>query len=253
MPTSTLTKITTTEAKLMLRDGANVFFSVIFPTALMVALAFLIPGFREPAEDLEGRYAGLSAAELYAPVVLALAIATVSITIVPTYLATYREQGVLRRLATTPASPRDLLSAQLIVNLALLAIGSTLALLAAIFVVDVSAPANFASLVIAFVLGTVATMAVGLVIAAVAPTAKATTAIAMSVYFPMLFFAGVWTPGPAMPDAIRAVADFSPVGAAAEAMTDAWFGDWPSLLHVAVMVGWAVVGGFVAAKLFRWE
>ena len=253
MPASTLTKITTTESKLMLRDGANVFFSVFFPAALLVALAFVIPGFRDPIDGLEGRYAGLNAADLYAPIVVAIAIATVAITVVPVYLATYREQGVLRRLATTPASPRDLLSAQLIVNLVLMAIGATLALLAAIFVVDVAAPANFASLVIAFALGTVATIAVGLVIAAVAPTAKATTAIAMSVYFPMLFFAGVWTPGPAMPDAIRSVADFSPVGAAAEAMTDAWFGDWPSPLHLAVMVGWAVAGGFVAAKLFRWE
>lgn len=257
MPTSTLSTITTTEAKLVLRDRANVFFAIIFPAGLLVALAYVIPGFREPIEDLAategGRYAGLAAADFYLPVVLTLAIVTVAISIVPMYLATYREQGVLRRLATTPASPRDVLGAQVIVNLGLLVVGSALAVVVGLVVVDVEPPQNVLGLLLAFTLATLAALALGLVIASVAPTARATTAIAIAVYFPLLFFAGVWTPGPAMPDALRRIADFAPAGAAAEAMTDAWFGDWPEPLHLAVLIAWAGLAGFAAAKLFRWE
>ncbi len=257
MPTSTLPTITRTEAKLVMRDGASVFFSIIFPAMLLVVLSFVIPGFREPVEELAdfdgGRYAGLAAADFYTPVVLALAIITVAISIVPTYLATYREQGVLRRLATTPASPRDVLGAQLIVNLGLLVVGSALAVASALTIVGVEPPQNVPALLVSFALATIAALAIGLVIASVAPTARATTAITMIIYFPLLFFAGVWTPGPAMPEALRRVADFTPSGAAAEAMTDAWLGDWPEPLHVVVLIAWGVLAGLTAARVFRWQ
>jgi ABC-2 type transport system permease protein len=66
-------------------------------------------------------------------------------------------------------------------------------------------------------------------------------------------FAGVWTPGATMPDAARNVADFTPIGAASEAIADAWSGAWPTPLHLAVLVGCAVVASAAAARLFRWE
>jgi ABC-2 type transport system permease protein len=56
-----------------------------------------------------------------------------------------------------------------------------------------------------------------------------------------------------MPELARTIADLTPLGAAAEAMSDAWFGDWPSPLHVAVLAGWSVLAGAAAARLFRWE
>jgi ABC-2 type transport system permease protein len=73
------------------------------------------------------------------------------------------------------------------------------------------------------------------------------------VYFPMMFAAGVWTPGPAMPDAVRRVADYTPLGAASQAMQDAWAGSSIRLLHVVVMVVVTAVLGAIAARSFRWE
>jgi ABC-type multidrug transport system ATPase subunit len=60
-------------------------------------------------------------------------------------------------------------------------------------------------------------------------------------------------PGATMPDAARYVADFTPIGAASEAIADAWSGAWPTPLHLAVLAGWAVVASAAAARLFRWE
>lgn len=250
-----LTKVTTTESKLVLRDGAAVFFGLAFPVLLLVALSFVIPGFRDPmtVPDLPEHLVGLRPVDIYPPVILALAIATVAFTLVPAYLATYREQGVLRRLATTPTSPGTLLTAQLLVNFAILVAGSAVAALAAVSVLDVTTPENPVGLLLGFTLGTVACFGIGLIIAAVASSARVASGIGMIVYFPMLFFAGVWTPGETMPDAARAIADFTPIGAAAEAMTDAWFGDWPSALHLAVLLAWAVIAGTAATRLFRWE
>lgn len=252
---SMLTKITTTEAKLMLRDPGAAFFAVIFPGFLLVALTLVLPGFADPIEEpgLPAELEGLRPVDVYVPIVLALAIATTAFTLVPSYLSTYRERGVLRRLATTPAPPRDLLTAQLAVNLGLLTAGSVLAVVAGVVAFDVDWPGNVPGLLLAFVLATFASFTIGLIIAAVSPNARVAQGIGMVVYFPMLFFAGVWTPGPTMPDTLRTIADFSPIGAASEAMLDAWLGDWPTGLHLAVLAGWAVVASVAATKLFRWE
>jgi ABC-2 type transport system permease protein len=95
--------------------------------------------------------------------------------------------------------------------------------------------------------------AVALLVAAVAPTAAASSGIGTLVYFPMMFFAGVWTPGPLMPDLAQRIGDFTPLGAASQAMQDSWVGDWPAPLHMAVMAAFAVGLGALSARLFRWE
>ncbi|NDL56560.1 ABC transporter permease [Phytoactinopolyspora mesophila] len=247
---SILAKVAVLEAKLMLRDGATVFFGLIFPTLLLVGLGLLLPDFQEPTPDL----GGLRPVDVYAPVALTLAMATVAVTILPAYLAAYRADGVLRRLATTPASPSVLLNAQLVVNTVILAIGSLLAFASAVLILDVEWPSNIVGTLVAFAAGTIACFSVGLLIAAVAKNGRAASAIGMSAYFPFLFFAGVWTPGDAMPSGVRAIADFTPTGAAVEAMSDAWIeGGWPSALHLTVLLAWTVVMGFIASRTFRWE
>jgi ABC-2 type transport system permease protein len=55
-------------------------------------------------------------------------------------------------------------------------------------------PASVGWFALAFALGTAALFAVGLVIAAVAPTARAANAIGMLAFFPSLFLAGPGCP-----------------------------------------------------------
>jgi ABC-2 type transport system permease protein len=73
------------------------------------------------------------------------------------------------------------------------------------------------------------------------------------VYFPMMFVAGVWTPGPVMPDAVRKVADFTPLGAASQAMSAAWAGDPVRWVHLVVMAGFTAGLGAIAVRSFRWS
>jgi hypothetical protein len=50
---------------------------------------------------------------------IAFALAMLSLINLPTHLASYREQGILRRMSTTPVPPAWMLAAQVIINLAL--------------------------------------------------------------------------------------------------------------------------------------
>jgi ABC-2 type transport system permease protein len=246
---SALTKLIATESKLFVREPIGAFFTLAFPAALVLVLGSAIPGFRDPQDDIGGQ----RPIDIYLPITLALAIATVSMVTLLGVLSVYREKGVLRRLSTTPVSPATLLGAQLVVNMGALLIGSGLAFAGAAAVFGVRAPGNVLGLFLALLLGAVAMCAVALLIAAVAPTARASSGIGTLVYFPMMFAAGVWTPGPVMPDAVRRVSDFTPLGAASQAMQDAWVGAWPRPLHLAVMAVLAAAFGTLAAKVFRWS
>jgi hypothetical protein len=107
-----LAKLTFTESKLFLRDPMAVFFAVAFPP-LLLAILGAIPAFREPNEDL----GGARVIDLYVPIMVGFVLAMLAISVIPTYLATYRERGILRRLSTTPMQPASLLPAELVMAL----------------------------------------------------------------------------------------------------------------------------------------
>jgi hypothetical protein len=67
----------------------------------------------------QGERARCVAFSVYFPVLIVLALAVLSLLSLPTHLASYQEQGILRRMSTTPVPPAWMLAAQVIVNLAL--------------------------------------------------------------------------------------------------------------------------------------
>ncbi|MDV3222030.1 ABC transporter permease [Intrasporangium sp.] len=241
------------EVRLFLRDPGAVFFGLAFPTVLLVGVGFIIPGMREPITDLPAPWAGRQPVHIFLPVVLATAAATVALSTLPVFLATYREQGVLRRLSTTPMRPQGVLAAQLVINVGALVAAAALGVTVAALVFGAPAPAQPVVALLAFVLAAAAIFGVGLIIAAVATKGSTASGIGSLVLFPMMVFAGVWTPGPMMPEGLADVSVYTPVGAGSQALTTAWFSaDFP-LTAVLVMVAYSVLLFPVAAKLFRWR
>jgi len=243
-----LSKLTITELRLALREPAFVFFALAFPPLLLVVLGS-VPVFRRPDPGI----GGLRVIDLYAPIVIAMSIAMLALSGLPQVFATYREKGVLRRMATTPVPPIKLLTAQVVMCVGL-AVG-TLVLVLAIgrIAFDIALPRQIVGYVLAYVLSVVATLSIGLLIAALAPSGRGAGAIGSVLFFPVLFFAGLWLPRAGMPEVLRRISDFTPLGAGVQSLQDTAGGAWPQLLHVAVMLGWTVVAGAAAARFFRWE
>ena len=109
------------------------------------------------------------------------------------------------------------------------------------------------TVVVAFLLTAGAAVAIGLVVAALAPSGKAANSIGTLLFFPSMFFAGLWTPREAFPEVLRRVGDLTPLGAGERAVHDAMTGSWPGWGSLAVLVAYTVVFGSAAARLFRWE
>lgn len=243
-----LHRLTSTETKLVLREPLVLFFAVVFPPLLLTILG-LVPSFREPNEDVGGaRYV-----DLYAPIVIALAIGMLALSVLPQTFATYREKGVLRRMATTPVRPSALLAAQLLVCALLSLVALLVVLVLGRVAFDVPLPDNVPGYVLVCLLSLVSMLSLGLLIASLAPTGKGAGAIGSILFFPVLFFAGLWAPRESMSEWLRTISDFTPLGAGVQALSDAASGQWPQVLHLAVMVGWTVLTGGLAARFFRWE
>jgi len=242
------TKLTIIETRLFFRDLMAVGLGLGLAPILLIVLG-LVPAFREPIPGLDG----LRTIDIYLPVIVAVAVATFGVFILPQLTAGYRAKGVLRRMRTTPVQPATLLGAQLAMGSAM-TVGLMLIMLAiARLAFDVALPQNVLAYLASFVLATAATGAVGLVVAALAPSAAGANGIGMALYFPMLFFAGLWIPRASMHPILVTISDFTPLGAGVASLQDAAAGSWPQLLHVAVMLGWTVLAGALAAKFFRWE
>lgn len=241
-------KLTVNELRLYLREPLVVFFSLLFPTVLVVILGS-IPAFREPTPDLGGG----RVIDVYVGIAVALVLAMLGLQVVPAVLATYRERGILRRLATTPVRPGVLLAAQLVMNVAVAVVSAALVLAVGRLAFAVPLPGQFAGFVTAFLLSAAGVFAIGLFIAALAPTGKAGNSIGTLLFFPSMFFAGLWTPREVMPRLIQRIGDFTPLGAGERALHDAAQGTWPNGLSVTVLVAYLLVFGLAAARLFRWE
>lgn len=246
---SALRKLVTVETKLFVREPPALFWALAFPALLLVVLGGLFPGFREPVKEFDG----LRLIDVYVPIVLALAIATVGIQGLPTVLVSYRQYGILRRMAVTPIGPARLLSTQLLLHLGALIVATVLAVGVGMIAFGVPFPQNPVMFVVALVLAAAALFSIGLLIGAVAPTVSSGQGIAMAVYFPMLLLAGIYFPRETMPTALRTVSDFSPAGAAVQAMQDAWSGAMPGAGSLAVMAVFAAGAGLLAWRLLRWD
>jgi ABC-2 type transport system permease protein len=245
---SAFRRLTMTELTLFVRDRTGPIFGIGFPLMLLVIFGN-IPYFNDPKNGFNG----FTLLDAYVPILIAFVVAILALNTLPPVLAGYRERGILRRLRTTPVGPVRVLAAQLVITFSVMAVAVILLLTVARLAFGVALPKQLAGFVIAVVLAAAALVAIGLFIAAVAPSGRAANAIGATVFYPMMFFAGLWLPIAAMPAVLRHISHATPLGAAAQALTDAAQGHWPHPLQLIAMAAYAVVFGLGAAKLFRWE
>ncbi|MFC9559043.1 ABC transporter permease [Agromyces sp. NPDC056965] len=245
---SALLRLTASEARLFSREPMEWGFAIVLPPLLFVALG-VIPAFRVHEEGL----GGLRVIDLYSPIIVAVAITVLALLTLPQRFAAYRDKKVLRRMRITPARPMLLLSAQLMLCLLVSFVTMVAILAIGRLAFAVSLPHNLLAYLASFALTAVTMLSIGLLVASVAPTGPAAGAIGTVLFFPLLFLAGLWIPRASMPDILLTISDFSPLGAAAQALQDASAGSWPQPLHTAVLIGWSIACGALAARCFRWE
>jgi ABC-2 type transport system permease protein len=234
------------ETRLLLRDPISWILSIFLPTAILLVFGVILAPHRP-----DPMFGGLRFIDVFAPSLVVIAMAILALQILPVRLTNYRERGILRRFSTTPVHPRRLLVAQLVVYSVTATLGVLLLIVVGHVVFDIRLPANPLGFVAAFGVGMAGLLAIGLLLAAVAPSAGVATAVGVPAFMVVLLLGGVYVPRAILPDLLIRIGAFTPPGV--EGLQDAWVGATPQLLPLAVLAALAVIFGAIASRTFRWE
>ncbi|MCE5257949.1 MAG: ABC transporter permease [Chloroflexi bacterium] len=242
-------KLTWVEFKLFLREPFGFFFTLIFP--LMMLFIFGSIYGNEPMEVFGGR----GTMDISVPAYTAMIIAISGLMNITITLSTYRENGILRRLRTTPVSPLAVLVAQLVVIFIVTLLGMALLLIAAVAVYHVQIIGNPFSMLTGFTYCCLCFFPIGLILAGIMPTARSANIVGLVLLYPMMFFSGAGYPRELLPASVKGVGTYLPLTYVVNLLRGLWFGDsWAAhTADVLVLLGIMAAGVLVAVLTFRWE
>ncbi|MCL0064788.1 ABC transporter permease [Dehalococcoidia bacterium] len=240
-------KLTSTELRLFWREPEALFFTFILPVFfLFLTMEVFIPG--EAPKAIVINYV--------APSLMVLIIAGTTIYSVPQTIVHYRKIKFLKRLKGSPVTPVTILASLALSDFIVTVLGIALLAVVAVLVYDASLAGSLLSFLAGFVLAFLSLAAIFLFIPAVARSPRAASAIGMFIYFPVMFFSGVFIPLDMLPDWIaRYISPYLPVTHAVELMQGLWLGI-PLLdltREVLILLGILCLGLVIAARTFRWE
>lgn len=171
-------------------------------------------------------------------------------------ISAWRERGILRRMQGTRLKASTFIAAQITARLILNGTQALLVLLIANLVFDLSVKGSWLVLIGLVVLGTLAFMAIGFIIAGIAKTPESAGPIAAFLSFPMLFLGGVFFPIKNMPDFLQPIVKLLPISHLSNALRETMnLGTpvatlWPEF---AILFGWLAVAFAIASYTFKWE
>jgi ABC-2 type transport system permease protein len=235
------------EERRALRAPVGLLLGVLVPVILLVIFS-AIRGLKQPAPG-----STLTMFAQYIPVLIGMSVCLIALVSLPIPVVSDRQAGVLRRFATTPAPPSWVLAAQVIVNFALALIAIVILVAGGALFFGVRMPSQLGGFVLAALLCIAAMFGIGLLITSLARSPQVAGVFGTVLLYPLLFFAGMWTPKQNLAPTLQHIGNYTPLDAAVQAMDAAMQGHFPPARPLLVMAAYAVVLGVVAIRLFRWE
>jgi len=198
----------------------------------------------------------LTYVDFLVPGILAMALMQLGLFGTATPLVTLRQEQVLRRLGATPLPRWHLLASQVLMRLTIALVQTGLILALSVWVFKVEIQGNILAVLGLVVLGAVAFVSLGYLVAAISKTVDAANGITSAVNFPMMFLSGIFFPLAALPIFLTPIVRALPLTYLGDALRQVLTGGTPAFsiwLDVAVLVAWTLVCSLVAVRLFKWE
>jgi len=246
-----LWQLTWLEIKIFVREPLGVFGTVVVPVVFFVALGRMFRG--RPAAAAAAEAPRVLTVDL--PILASMLIALSGVLSLVTIVSIYREGGILKRLRATPLRPYTILSAHVIVKLALTAVtfGATMLVGRRYYHVDADVP--ILSFSVALLFSTVCILSIGFLIASLVPTARFAQPIGSIILYPMLAVSGLFVAIDAMPPVLQVVSRLLPLTYAVSLLRGVWNGaGWTAHAgDVVVLTLVFVLCTTLSSKVFRWE
>jgi ABC-2 type transport system permease protein len=242
-----LARLTRLELKLFLREP----LTVLFAFALPITVLFVMGGVFGNEVDPEF-YRGVGAMDYYVPAYLALVTAAVGLISLPAHLAGNRERGVLKRYRASSMPAWVVVGSQVLATFVISAISAGVLVAIAMPTYGVAAPESVLLLLAGFGFAAFALAALGVLLGAVLPTARAAQAMGVMLWFVFLMVGGAGPPPEVLTGPMSTLGEITPLRHAVRVLQEAWLG-LDAGLSWLILAGVLVVSSGLALRLFRWE
>jgi ABC-2 type transport system permease protein len=167
-----------------------------------------------------------------------------------------RENGILKRLRSTPLPPATYVAALLVSTLIVFALQTLALFLLGRALYGTPFPSGIGSFIAAIVIGAGVFAALGAATASVIRSAEGSSAVVNFILLPMAFLSGAFGPTRHYPAFLRAIADVLPLKYFIDLVNAVYLhgrGVWTQPQALAVLAVWGVAGLVFTVFRFRWE
>lgn len=239
--------LTWTETKLLFREPAAVFFTLVFPFMMLVIFGSIY------GNDPANGWNDLGGMDISVPGYFAMIFGTVTLLSIPIVIAEYRSNGIFRRLRATPLHPGAIIGAHSLINLVLAALGFLILFVGGKLLFNLMTPDKPVALVLVLILCYVAFAVFGFVIGSAFRTSRTAQVVGNVIYFPQLFLSGATMPREMFSDNLRTWTEWMPMTQMANVIKQAWHGQDIATGSIVYLVAMTVIGTMLAVRVFRWE
>jgi len=167
-----------------------------------------------------------------------------------------RENGILKRLRSTPLPPATYVMALLVSTLLVFALQTAALFLLGRVLYGTPFPPDWGSFVATVVIGAGAFAALGTATASVIRSAEGSSAVVNFILLPMAFLTGAFGPAHGYPTFLRAIGDVLPLKYFVKLVNAVYLhghGFWTQPEALAVLGAWGAAGLVFTIFKFRWE
>jgi ABC-2 type transport system permease protein len=230
------------ELKLMVREPLTVIFVFVFPVVTMLIIGGSFGTTPTVAFDW------VDPSQWYVASYLTVVIAATGLIMLPVHLASYRERGVLRRLAAAGFPRWSFALAEAVTGLVAIAVGSIVLLAVAAPVYGLPPVHHLVRVALAFGLGSVTFVAVGVLLGTLLPSPRSAQAVGLILFFPSFLLGAGGPPPHVMGSALRTIAGYLPLTRVTDAVREPWLGTGTATGSLVVVAGLAIAATLLAAR-----
>lgn len=186
--------------------------------------------------------------------IIGLAIMQSSIFLMAPALAKYREEQILKRIATTPIKNWWFVLAETFSRLVINFFQIIIILIVGVYCFDANIYGNIPLLFAFSLIGAILFQLVGFVIASFAKTTDAAQGMAMSITVPMMFLAGIFFPIDSLPKLVYSIVQYLPLAPLLRILRNiALYNKSPfdNINNLTIVAVWILVLLFISIKKFR--
>lgn len=237
------------EGKLFLRQRAAAFFTFLFPVILFLVFGSIFG--EMPLWD----HPDLEYVDFFAPALIGAYIGQAGLVNLATFIASYRQLGILKRYIVSPLSLASYLLVHMTVQFSTMMVSSLVLVIAGYLIFDIHFLGNIYIVVMVGILCVVCFFSLGFLISGLFTSSQSVLSVGQCLFLSMFLLSGAAVPRELFPEWLQKISSTLPLTHVVEVFSGLWLGE-PMSQHVTslfILSGISILAFPLAIRTFSWE